>query len=392
MAHQNDIKTKTGASTVWSFVGILSFGILGILLGALLTYGLFAVYSVSDAPELPAEAICGMPREIPIYIPVAEYSFADVVERVMPAVVGITRHDFEYSEGLQIEEFESGSGVIVSSDGYIITNNHVVENAERFSVVIPDRGRYDARLVGTDALTDLALLKIEETGLTYIALGDSDNIRVGENVLAIGNPLGFFQQTVTAGIISATGRQVRIAGSDYAHTYIQTDALINPGNSGGPLVNLEGTIIGINTAKVAIIGVEGIGLSIPSNTVKRVMNDLLEYGRVVRPYMGVLIDDWLDYSDQVPNRGVLIVDVVPESAADQAGLVSGDIIVSIGGFSVNYVAQLFDSLLAFYPGDNVVINFYRDGQEKETTLIMGERPEVIPGLEEEDSTENEENN
>jgi len=240
---------------------------------------------------------------------------------------------------------------------------------------LPDKGRYDAQLIGEDVLTDLALLKIEESGLTSMPIGDSDNLRVGETVAAIGNPLGYFQQTVTAGIISAVDRQVRLPGGNFAYSFVQTDALVNPGNSGGPLVNLDGEIIGINTAKISLMGVEGIGLSIPSNTVSRVMDDLKEHGRVIRPHLGVIIDDWPLYSDEEPDNGVLIIEIAPDSPAEEVGLQSGDVIVAIDDHEVQYLAQLFDRLLDYYPDDTVTITYYRDGERETVEVTLGERPE-----------------
>jgi serine protease Do len=364
---------------VWSLIGYLSFGIFGILLGAALVYALFTFFLVPPLQEdSGTETANDLPSVEPDLIPGVIIDLADVVDTVMPAVVGVNKHVYITRFGEQrLEEVESGSGAIISADGYIVTNHHVVEGADRITVLIPDVGRYDAEIIGMDLLTDLALLQIEESGLYYIPLGDSSQIRVGETVVAIGNPLGYFQQTVTAGIISATGRQVRVPGSEYAYTFVQTDALVNPGNSGGPLVNLQGELIGINTAKIALAGVEGIGLSIPSNTVIRIIDDLLLHGRVLRPHLGVVIEDWLDYSDEGPERGVRIIEIAPGSAADQAGLIPGDIIVRIGSHDIHYLARLFDSLLDYYPGDSVVVAYFRDGEEFEVEVVLGERPETI---------------
>ncbi len=374
----NNIDSKRKRSGFWSFVGYLSFGVLGVLLGAALVYGLFLFYA-TDAIEdaAPEEAVEEVDEEEldPVIAP--ERPLTEIIEEVMPAVVGVNRHSFNQRFGQQVEEVGSGSGVVISGDGYIITNQHVIEDADKITVIIQDHGQYVAELIGSDDLTDLALLKIEEDNLTYIELGDSSQSMVGEHVVAIGNPLGYFQQTVTAGIISAVDRQVRIPGSFYAYTYIQTDALINPGNSGGPLLSLEGKIIGINTAKIAIAGVEGIGLAIPSNTAQRVLTDILEYGRVIRPHLGVLIEDWLDYGDRKPDRGVLISDVVPDTPAEESGLLPGDIIVAIDSNEILFLAQLFDRLFEYYPGDIITVTFYRDGEKYDTTLVLGERPEEI---------------
>lgn len=379
MKNKHDYDAQPNRGGLWSFIGYLSFGILGIMLGAFLVYSLFTFFFAVETDESPGKmANEFMEEELSIPV-IPDSNLADIVDLVMPAVVGVNRHMYVTRFGEQsLMEIESGSGVIISSDGYIVTNQHVIENADEITVLIPGKGRFDAELVGADSLTDLALLRIEASGLTDMALGDSDQIRVGETALAIGNPLGYFQQTVTAGIISAVERQVRVPGSEYVYTFVQTDALVNPGNSGGPLVNLKGEIIGINTAKISLAGVEGIGLAIPSNTVKRVLDDLFEHGRVIRPHLGVVIDDWIDYSGQVPDKGVLIIDVSPDSAADLAGLIPGDIIIAINGGDVLYLAQLFDRLFSYYPDDTITITYYRDGERSKIDATLGERPELLP--------------
>ncbi len=378
MDRHHGFNNRSQRRGMWTFIGYISFGVLGILLGAALVYGLFFFYLVPHAEEVaPEPEENDLPEEAPLPAPERDQDIVYVVEQVMPAVVGVSsRFDIAQFGGQQFEQTESASGVVVSPDGYIITNHHVIENAEEIQVIMPDKGIFDAELVGSDTMTDLALLRIDENDLTYIPLADSGQSRVGETVLAIGNPLGL-QQTVTAGIISAVERQVMIPGTDYAYTFIQTDAVVNPGNSGGPLVNLDGEIVGINTAKIALPGVEGIGFSVPSNTVDRVTRDFLEYGKVLRPHMGVLIEDWLDYDDPEPDMGVRLVEVVPGSPADEAGLESGDIIVAIDDQNIDFLAKLFDIMLYYYPDDTVSITFFRDGEENETSLTFQERPEDL---------------
>jgi serine protease Do len=362
-------------------LGYISIAVLGILLGAAILYAVVVFY-FSPQPEIlfPKEEMEEVNEdEQPTVNPVQ--SLADVADQALAAVVGVNKHVYITRFGEQsLEEVESGSGVIIDSSGYIITNQHVIEGADKITVVIPGKSSYEAELIGSDAMTDLALLKIEATDLVALSIGDSDELRVGEQVLAIGNPFGYFQQTVTAGIISAVGRQVRVPGSEYVYTFLQTDALINPGNSGGPLLNLKSEIIGINTAKIALVGVEGIGLAIPSNTVKRVMSDLFEHGRVIRPHLGVVIDDWLRYGVDQPERGVIIVEIAPDSAADNAQLQAGDIIVAINGHEVHYLAQLFDRLFSYYPGDTVTITYFREGESSQVTVTLGERPENLPSV------------
>ncbi len=376
MSHYHGYNNRSSRGGAWTVIGYISFGILGIILGAALVYGLFFFYlvPVTNEEAVPEIVETEPPEEDPLPAPERDQEIVAVVEQVMPAVVGVSsRFDVASFGGQQFEQEESGSGVVVSADGYIITNHHVIENAEQIQVMMPEKGIFEAELVGSDTMTDLALLHIDESDLTYIPLADSGQSRVGETVLAIGNPLGL-QQSVTAGIISAVERQVMIPGTDYAYTFIQTDAVVNPGNSGGPLVNLDGEVVGINTAKIALPGVEGIGFSVPSNTVDRVARDFLEYGKVQRPHMGVLIEDWLDYDDPEPDMGVHLVEVVPDSPADEAGLEPGDVIVAIDDQGIEFLAQLFDIMLYYYPDDTVNIVFYRDGEQKETALTFEERP------------------
>ncbi len=378
MSQYHGNSNRSGRGGAWTVIGYISFGILGILLGAVLVYGLFFFFLMPQAEEtIPEIEEAEVQEEEPLPAPERDQDIVAVVEQVMPAVVGVSsRFDVADFGGQQFEQAESASGVVISPDGYIITNHHVIENAERIQVIMPEKGIFEAEVVGSDTMTDLALLRIDERDLTYVPLADSGNSRVGETVLAIGNPLGL-QQTVTAGIISAVERQVMIPGTDYAYTFIQTDAVVNPGNSGGPLVNLDGEIVGINTAKIALPGVEGIGFSVPSNTVDRVTRDFLEYGKVERPHMGVLIEDWVDYDDPEPDMGVHLVDVVPDSPAEQAGLEAGDVLVAIDNNDIEFLAQLFDIMLYYYPGDTATITFYRDGEQKETSLTFEERPDEL---------------
>ncbi len=374
-------RNESGSTGFWPVMGYISLAVLGILLGAAMLYGaLVFFFSPQSEISFPKDEVeKQLEEKLPVISSVN--SLADVADQALAAVVGVNKHVFITRFGEQsLEEVESGSGVIIDPSGYIITNQHVIEGADKITVVIPGKSSYEAELVGLDAMTDLALLKIDANDLVALTIGDSDELRVGEQVLAIGNPFGYFQQTVTAGIISAVGRQVRMPGSEYVYTFLQTDALVNPGNSGGPLLNLKSEIIGINTAKIVLVGVEGIGLAIPSNTVKRVMADLFEHGRVIRPHLGVVIDDWLRYGTDEPERGVIIVDIAPDSAADNAGLQAGDIIVAIDGHDVHYLAQLFDRLFSYYPGDTVTITYYREGESSQVIVTLGERPENLPSV------------
>lgn len=278
-----------------------------------------------------------------------------------------------------------GSGVIVSEDGYILTNNHVVEDAE-VQVILPDDRQFEATLVGADSATDLAVLKIDATGLTPAKLGDSEQLQVGQWVLAIGSPMGL-PQTVTAGIISATGRaNLNIAAYE---DFIQTDAAINPGNSGGPLVNMRGEVVGINTAIASRTGgFMGIGFAIPSSMARLVMQEILEHGRVERGWLGVSIQNLdremaatFNYSDFGSKPGVLVADVVPGSPAEKAGIVSGDIIVEYQGQPVANANALSNAVAATKPGTEVQIRIFREGEYQTIPVIVTMRDEEQTAIE-----------
>ncbi|WP_425393004.1 S1C family serine protease [Ekhidna sp.] len=263
----------------------------------------------------------------------------------------------------------AGSGVVISPDGYIVTNNHVIENADEIEIVLNDNRSYQAKVIGADEDTDLAVLKIDEENLTAVKYGDSDDINIGEWVLAIGNPYEF-RSTVTAGIVSAKGRNINILAGDYKiESFIQTDAAVNPGNSGGALVNLNGELVGINTAIASPSGAfAGYSFAVPVSLVKKVVSDLVEYGAVQRALLGIRI---FDVNAQVAEqfdldilKGVYINDVVSGGAASKAGLEDGDVIVAIDDRSVNNVAQLQEQIAIKRPGDQVKVKFIRNGREK----------------------------
>ncbi|MBZ0202545.1 MAG: Do family serine endopeptidase [Ignavibacteria bacterium] len=271
----------------------------------------------------------------------------------------------------------SGSGVIISKDGFIVTNNHVVKGAgdHGIKVVLTDKREYDAKVIGTDENTDLAVIKIEANDLPVMSLGNSDNIQVGEWVLAIGNPLGL-NYTVTAGIVSALGRNIGVNGGGYAiENFIQTDAAINPGNSGGALVDVSGQLVGINSAIKTNTGYyQGYGFAIPVNIVKTVTQELIKSGKVVRGYIGVQIQTvdetmakglGLDKS-----RGVLVQSVQKGGGGDEAGLEAGDVILSVDGKEVNASNELQVIINSKRPGDVAKLTVFRDGKtmEKDVTL------------------------
>ena len=270
-----------------------------------------------------------------------------------------------------------GTGVVVSSDGLVLTNNHVVENASSLRVVMHDGEEIEGTIVGTDPDTDLALVRIEKTDLTPAQFGDSDSALVGDWVVALGSPFGL-QQTVTAGIISAIGREM--VGLARFENYIQTDAAINPGNSGGPLVNLSGEVIGINTAiSSAAGGNDGVGFAIPSRMVMRVVNDLASDGTMERGWLGVNIqqlDEDLAATFDFPSRhGVLVSGVVDDTPAARAGLEVGDIITAIDGTRVATTATLARTIAQSSPDADVEIDFTRDGVDRSVVATLEPRPD-----------------
>lgn len=275
-----------------------------------------------------------------------------------------------------------GSGVIVSSDGYIVTNNHVVESGDEIHVLLGDKRKFEAKLIGTDPKTDLAIVKIDANDLPYLSWGDSSKLEVGEMVVAVGNPFGL-SQTVTMGIISAVGR-ANVGIVDY-EDFIQTDAAINPGNSGGALVNLQGELIGINTAIFSRSGgYMGIGFAIPSNMAKSVTQSLQDHGKVVRGWLGVSIQDLkpelAEQFDTPDTKGALVADVVKDSPADDAGFQRGDIIREYDGRVVENSTKLRAFVAETSPETKVKVEILRDGEEKTLTIEIGQLPKDLASL------------
>lgn len=272
----------------------------------------------------------------------------------------------------------SGSGVIMSDDGYIVTNNHVVQNAEKVEVTLNDKRTYEAKVIGTDPSTDLALLKIDEKNLSHVTYGNSDEVKIGEWVLAVGNPFNL-NSTVTAGIVSAKARNINILSANNAtaiESFIQTDAAVNPGNSGGALVNIKGELIGINSAIASNTGsYTGYSFAIPVNIVKKVTTDLLEYGEVQRGFIGVQIQDLdarLAEEKGIKNtlQGVYVNGVSDGGAAEEAGIKSGDIITKIENVTVNTTPELQEQVSRFRPGDKINVSIVRNGSEKIIPVIL----------------------
>ncbi|PLX93012.1 MAG: serine protease [Desulfuromonas sp.] len=266
-----------------------------------------------------------------------------------------------------------GSGFIITPDGYILTNNHVVDKADSVKVTMLDGREYNASIVGTDPPSDLAVIKIDESDLPFLRLGDSEALEVGDWVLAVGNPFGL-SHTLTAGIVSAKGRS-NIGLSDYEN-FIQTDAAINPGNSGGPLVNLDGKVVGINTAIFSRSGGSmGIGFAIPVNMAKQVRKQLIEDGEVTRGQLGVYIQQLTSELAETfglkKGEGVLVAQVIEDSPAEHGGLKRGDVILRIDGKNVGEVAQFRNQVALTAPGTKMRLTLQRDGKKKEITVVIG---------------------
>jgi serine protease Do len=336
-------------------------------------------------------------------------NFVNAARAVTPGVVHIkTRYEgqqaaggfFGQGYGSGAPSMGSGSGVVLSEDGYIATNNHVIENASQVEVVFPDRRSFPAKLVGRDPNTDLALLKVEAKELSFVELGNSDDVQVGEWVLAVGYPFSL-NTTVTAGIISAKGRSIGIINSSsdpYAQgtqassaieSFIQTDAAINPGNSGGALVNLNGQLIGINTAIASQTGsYAGYAFAVPVNLAKKILDDLRAFGQVKRGLLGVSFpsplaeDQYLRQQGITPGsvKGVFITGIQEGSAADQAGLQEGDIIQRIDSIELYSSAEFSERIARRRPGDKITIDYLRNGKSRTTSATLkGEERENVAG-------------
>jgi len=300
---------------------------------------------------------------------------------VGPAVVGITNkavardwfnNQFEVEQGV-------GSGVIFTADGYIVTNNHVIAGAREIIVSLSDGKSYKGKLIGADEITDIAVVKIDANNLPAATFGNSDDIVVGEPAIAIGNPMGLeFQGSVTVGVISALNRTLDIAG-DRRLKLVQTDAAISPGNSGGALVNADGLVIAINSAKVAASGVEGMGFAIPINTVREVVDQLMSSGHVVRPYLGVGVLDKQAAARQGytlnVEHGVYIQNVNLMGPAGKAGLRRGDVILEVAGTKVDTIIELRAAIAEHAVGDTVEVKILRNGGKETVQVVLEEAPQ-----------------
>ncbi|MEZ5428531.1 MAG: DegQ family serine endoprotease [Pyrinomonadaceae bacterium] len=348
------------------------------------------VFSDQNPPDTSQQAPA---PPAPVSVDGVRTSYADVVEKTSPAVVMIQSERkasaqpqmFDFFNGPQSApegrqrptERGLGSGVLVSADGTILTNHHVVDGADKITIQMNDKKTFVAKVIGSDPPSDLAVLKIDARNLPFLTLGNSDNVRIGDIVLAIGNPLGI-GQTVTAGIISAKGRQTGISDGTF-EDFLQTDAPINRGNSGGALVNLSGELIGINSQILSSGqsgGNIGIGFSIPSNMAKSVMEQLIQNGKVRRGMLGINIqnvtEDIARNFDLKEPKGVLVSNVRQGSAAEKAGIKTGDIIIGINGEEVEDANILRNKVAGTLPGTEIKIKVLRDGNEQELTATLDE--------------------
>lgn len=312
-----------------------------------------------------------------------------VANKVLPSIVGISvEYTVNTMFGGSSTAEASGSGIIISEDGYILTNNHVINSsssnnnlyyqiteANNLKVTLyNDDTKYDAKVIGSDSQTDLAVIKIEKTGLTAAELGDSDSVQVGEFAMAVGNPLGL-QSSISCGIISAKNREVPDSSSNTIYRVIQTDAAINSGNSGGALVNADGKVIGINTLKLSGTGIEGIGFAIPINSTIDVYKELISNGKIARPYIGITGID-LDETTAKKNNlveGIYVKKVDNFSAAEKAGIQIGDVIIAVDGTSIKTMDELNTIKNKHSVGDKLNIKVNRNGKEKEITLTLQEQ-------------------
>jgi len=329
-------------------------------------------------------------------LPETNMDFVSAAQKGVPAVVYIESKvrmegertynsiwDYFYGQSQPniVEGQVSGSGVIVSADGYIVTNNHVVDEAGKIEITLSDRKKYIAKVIGKDPETDLALLKIDATNLPYIEYGNSDELQVGQWVLAVGNPYNL-TSTVTAGIVSAKGRNIDILPREIAshkiypiESYIQTDAAVNPGNSGGALINTSGQLVGINSAIASNTGsYTGYSFAIPVNLVRKVVADLLQYGNVQRAFIGANIEnvdeDMAKKAGLNNMNGVYINSTIPRGAAQSADIRKGDIIIKIGDQDVNDVSNLEELVGRYRPGDKVNVTLMRNGQQMEVPITL----------------------
>ncbi len=372
----------------WLLLAALVIGVFSGAAGALA--GGAAVYWAMGERTSSTPAQAAAPPQAPSADTASQVIRVDVetavtqaVEKVGLSVVTVVNHlpPRRSFFGPVLEPTATGSGVIISPAGYIVTNNHVVEGAARLEVILADGSTLPARLIGVDPFADLAVVQAEGKMPAVASWGNSDALKPGETVIAIGSPLGDFKNTVTVGVISATGRSLETRRGYQMEDLIQTDAAINQGNSGGPLVNLAGQVIGINTLIVrggSGAVAEGLGFAIPSNTARAVVEQLIERGYVARPYLGIrwqwITPDMAARYDLPVEYGVFLSEVVPGGPADRAGLQRGDILTAIDGQAIDPEHPFINLLFHHAPGDEVTFSLVRGREKLELQVTLGERP------------------
>lgn len=372
---------------------ILAFGLLALLGATALAGGIAgggAVYwmmrSQSALTQVPGMNEIPSPGSQTLPVVDVQTAVTDSVDKIAPAVITVINHLSDDSNnsffGSNHQE-ASGSGVIISTEGYVVTNWHVINGSRSLEVIFRDGQRVPASLIGADEFVDLAVIKVDVPVPAVAILGSSSALKPGETVIAIGSPLGEFQNTVTVGVVSATGRSLDTGDGFQMEDLIQTDAAINPGNSGGPLVNLSGQVIGINTLVVRGDGqsnaiAEGLGFAVASNTVSALSNQLISQGYITRPYLGI---NWQPITPNVARAynlpvdwGVYITELSNFGPAAQAGLRQGDIVTAINDDAIAENNPFINILLRLTPGENVQVTFVRDGKTQATMVTLGERP------------------
>ena len=361
--------------------------LLSALIGGLTAYGVVKVMTPSDVETVTVSD--GMKfRTVNLSHdnwPDFTYAAETAVDAVVYVKVTSTQttqtpqslldYFFGYGTPQQREKVGSGSGVIIREDGYIVTNNHVIEGATKIQVTLNTNQTYDAVLVGADPATDIALLKIEAAGLPYIPFADSDKLRLGEWVIAIGSPYDL-RSTITAGIVSAKGRSMpNYSGEFKIESFIQTDAAVNPGNSGGALVDKNGNLVGINTAIISNTGsYSGYSFAVPSNIVRKIVGDLIDFGSVKRAVLGITMQEITDkIADDLKlssRNGVYIVEVLKGGAADKAGIKAEDVLIAIDSVQITNSASVQETVSRFSPGDKTEVVVLRDGKELRKEVIF----------------------
>lgn len=370
-------------------------GLMGALGGGMLVYQYFQLQSpqtlpvsatmVPQVPTLPAPTPLSTQPAVRIEVSTVEIETAitRAVEKVGPTVVTVLAKapDQRTRFGTVSGGVSSGSGAFISKDGYVLTNNHVIEGAVAYSVVLANGSEVPARLIGADPYSDLAVVKIDDAVPAVAEFGKSDLLKPGETVIAIGSPLGDFKNTVTAGVVSALGRSLDTGNGYLLENMIQTDAAINQGNSGGPLVNLAGQVIGINTMIVrggsgASTVVEGLGFSIPASMAQAVANQLIQYGSLARPYLGIRyqsIDPTIARRYSLPAQwGVYVTQVTAGSPAEKAGIREEDIIVQIGDYAIDENRPYINALFNYKSGETVALTLYRGNERIQVQVTLGQ--------------------